>query len=90
MKFNEEKLSFPYIDNLLSQSEYYNKVYDRDGVSIYETMPVNRMVFDWPVVMETQVTQGARHDLQWLRQNYPDEYKNIAAYLIDYNVELEN
>ena len=32
MKFEEEKLSFPYIDNLLSQSQYYNKVYDRDGV----------------------------------------------------------
>ena len=48
------------------------------------------MVFDGLVTKEAQITQRARNDLKWLRSNYPDEYKDIAPYLSDSNIESDN
>ena len=88
MRFKEEKLYFPYIDNILSEN--FNKVFDLNGVSIYEITPIKDMVFDELFTNETKITTKARNNLNWLRKNFPDEYEAIATYLYDYNVELEN
>lgn len=88
MRFKEETINFPYIENVLS--DYFSKVYELDGVSIYEFTPKEDLDFDELFKNKTKITTKARNDLNWLRKNYPDEYKVIATYLHDYNVKLEN
>ncbi len=64
------------------------RIYSRDGIKIYETLPENTLP-PAPGAEEVHWSPGAKEDLLWIRDNYPEEFKKYREIFTARGIALE-
>ena len=88
MNFDKEKLDFPGV--LYYLARLTRKVYDKNGVTVFETLPEKKNCFKSLEKRTFSASARTIQDLEWLKQTYPEEYYSYAAVFTANGINISN